>query len=687
MSQNDIIADYQAKRAGLIQEDRALRADHARTSNRFEAEAKADAIISSIRAEEAISVWDAEQDRIPHPFPGMEFLTARDVIAGTKIFKILTKMPKGALLHSHLDATVNQHILLKLALEQPAVHIAAARPLTAANLASTQPIFKALSAAQFTQGQASLTDAAYVGESLVDVRTARETFSPELGGPAGFDDWIVGWLTINPEEAYKTHNTVTKIWQKFSSTFLTSEPLTHFVPICTISFLPKTMTNEQGEEVVEHREWLLNFEQIVNEVKAELKKEGREDDFIGAKIIYTTLRFITPAELEWYTADCLALKREFPHLIAGFDLVGDENLFKPLIDYIGPLLQFRADCKEAGLEIPFLFHAGETLGDGSKADVNLYDAILLGTKRIGHGFSLVKHPKLMQLCREKDIMIEVCPISNEILRLTSSMPMHPLPIVLNNGIPVALCSDDPAVFGNMGLSFDFYQALVASEVTGLIQLGEMARDSIKYSCMDAGEKARALAIWEKRWVAFVEAVAANVDERTSSTDRFNQHRTDGRRRDSAFYSLALGATSDPRRYRQTVFARFILDLSQFDSQRFRILTSLVITIVSPCMSQIMISASSIDVQALGDVPHPSKSRKLNHFFILKIDGNKVFESAKVPREPLQWKEQQQFHFTPSSKIDIAIYRKSRAFGWRRPVLVAEYGGRGMDFLDTVFRSR
>ncbi|KZP03232.1 Metallo-dependent hydrolase [Athelia psychrophila] len=531
MSQNNI-AEYHAKRAAFIQEDRSRRADHARPGNRFEAEAKADAIISSLRAEEAISVWEAEHERIQHPFPGMEFLTARDVITGTKIFKILTKMPKGALLHSHLDGTVNQRILLKLALEQPAIHISAARPLTAANIASTQPIFKALPAAQFTQGQVSLADPAYVGESLVDARTARETFPPELGGPAGFDDWIVGALTINPKEAYNTHNTVPKIWQKFTSTFLTSSPLTHFVPIwkqyvreyilssiadgisyieTRINFLSKQMTNEHGEEVVEHREWLLNFEQIVNEVKAELKKEGREDDFIGAKIIYTTIRFITPAELEWYTADCIALKREFPHLIAGFDLVGDENLLKPLIDYIVPLLQFQADCKEAEVEIPFLFHAGETLGDGSKADVNLYDAILLGTKRIGHGFSLVKHPMLMQVCRERDIMLEVCPISNEILRLTSSMPMHPLPIVLNNGIPVALCSDDPAVFGNMGLSFDFYQVLVASEVTGLIQLGEMARDSIKYSCMDADEKARASAAWEKKWVAFVEAVASNVD--------------------------------------------------------------------------------------------------------------------------------------------------------------------------------
>ena len=37
------------------------------------------------------------------------------------------------------------------------------------------------------------------------------------------------------------------------------------------------------------------------------------------------------------------------------------------------------------------------------------------------------------------------------------MPMHPLPIMLNYGLPVVLCSDDPGTFGHMGLTFDYYQ--------------------------------------------------------------------------------------------------------------------------------------------------------------------------------------------------------------------------------------
>lgn len=42
------------------------------------------------------------------------------------------------------------------------------------------------------------------------------------------------------------------------------------------------------------------------------------------------------------------------------------------------------------------------------------------------------------------------------------MPMHPLPAILNHGVHVALCSDDPSAFGNMGLSFDFFQVHLAA---------------------------------------------------------------------------------------------------------------------------------------------------------------------------------------------------------------------------------
>lgn len=89
--------------------------------------------------------------------------------------------------------------------------------------------------------------------------------------------------------------------------------------------------------------------------------------------------------MEWYLEDCITLKQEFPDLIAGFDIVGDENVMRPLTDYIEPLLAFKRRVNDLGLDLPLILHAGETLSDGGKADNNLYDALLLGTKRIGHG--------------------------------------------------------------------------------------------------------------------------------------------------------------------------------------------------------------------------------------------------------------------------------------------------------------
>jgi adenosine deaminase CECR1 len=83
---------YLTNRAQLIQEDRALRVDRVKLDSLTDAESKADSIIRGIRQEEAISVWAAEHPEIPHPFPGMEFLTARSLIMQTRIFKILNKV-------------------------------------------------------------------------------------------------------------------------------------------------------------------------------------------------------------------------------------------------------------------------------------------------------------------------------------------------------------------------------------------------------------------------------------------------------------------------------------------------------------------------------------------------------------------------------------------------------------------
>lgn len=119
-------------------------------------------------------------------------------------------MPKGALLHSHLDATVNAEFLLKLALQQPALHVRINKPVNASTLSINLPEFRDLPEESFS-ALSGLTDSSYSVGSWVSLQNARASFDPSLGGPEGFDRWVIGALTINPAEAYGTHNTVTKV--------------------------------------------------------------------------------------------------------------------------------------------------------------------------------------------------------------------------------------------------------------------------------------------------------------------------------------------------------------------------------------------------------------------------------------------------------------------------------------------
>lgn len=168
----------------------------------------------------------------------------------------------------------------------------------------------------------------------------------------------------------------------------------------------------------------------------------------------------------------LERKQKFPELFSGYDLVAQEDLGRPLSDLAPELIWFREQTEYLNLTIPFFFHAGETLGDGNSTDYNLVDAILFNSRRIGHGFSLYKHPTLIEEVIEKAVMVEVCPISNEVLRLATDILHHPLPAMIAHGVPTAISNDDPAILGQdiAGLSYDFYQTIQGFDNIGLAGL-------------------------------------------------------------------------------------------------------------------------------------------------------------------------------------------------------------------------
>lgn len=79
------------------------------------------------------------------------------------------------------------------------------------------------------------------------------------------------------------------------------------------------------------------------------------------------------------------------------------------------------------------------MSSGSASDKNLYCALELGTKRIGHGLALTKHPLLRDTVKQQDIAIELCPVSNKILKYVGSdLRQHPFISFLFEGLPLVV---------------------------------------------------------------------------------------------------------------------------------------------------------------------------------------------------------------------------------------------------------
>lgn len=143
-----------------------------------------------------------------------------------------------------------------------------------------------------------------------------------------------------------------------------------------------------------------------------------------------------------------------------------------------------------------------------------FDAILLGAKRIGHGLSLDIHPALLKRVKDRQIPIDVCPISNKMLHFVKDTHKHPAIMFQKEGIPITISSDNPAMWDVKLLSHDFYEALMGltSRTDGLIILKEWCLRSIEYSGLSDKEKAVALKKWTELWDKFIDAIAIDYKE-------------------------------------------------------------------------------------------------------------------------------------------------------------------------------
>ena len=79
-------------------------------------------------------------------------------------------------------------------------------------------------------------------------------------------------------------------------------------------------------------------------------------------------------------------------------------------EYLVPVIETR----KVLLKIIVFPLTGESDWQGSPTDLNIIDALLLNTTRMGHGYAMAKHPEAKKLAIAKNIPIEVNPISNQV---------------------------------------------------------------------------------------------------------------------------------------------------------------------------------------------------------------------------------------------------------------------------------
>jgi aminodeoxyfutalosine deaminase len=153
-----------------------------------------------------------------------------------------------------------------------------------------------------------------------------------------------------------------------------------------------------------------------------------------------------------------------------------------------PRRDFVADFDKAvAAELHRVVHAGETTGPDE-----VWDALqVLRADRIGHGVGAARDPELLAYLRHNDITVEMCPISNLCTRAVDKIENHPLPILIEAGVPVTLSTDDPGMF-NTYLNKE-YQLVADTFGLSNAQLAELARAGVRGAYCDEALRTELLA--------------------------------------------------------------------------------------------------------------------------------------------------------------------------------------------------
>lgn len=470
-----------AERAQLMRQE-ASRQTGGRTTLTA-AEQKLDAYLHRLKEQEMASA--------PFP-PAVHFFKAKPLIQQSSVFRVLQKMPKGAALHVHSSSLVGVEWLVRNVTYRPNCYVCFTWDNSVRFLFSDRQPFPRWDCFFWQL-----------------VQSLRE----KTGDPAGFDDSLMQHLTLFTEDPDGDYPSQEVVWHKFEKSFVAAAGLITHAPVLRdylyegleelrrdnvmyLELRSGLSTTYELDGTVHDKVWTLK---LFQEVTKKFVKD--HPDFFDARVIISVHRVLGVSEVKAAVKEAIQLQKDFPEVVSGFDMVGREDSGRTLW-YFREALSLPA---ELGATLPYFFHAGETDDEGTEVDQNILDALLFDTKRIGHGYALAHHPLAKEMSRRRQVAVELCPISNQVLKLVSDLRNHPAAVLMSEGHPLVISSDDPSLFGTSGLSYDFYQAFVGigGLKANLGTLKELALNSIRYSSLPDQQKDVAQAVWQKKWDVFV----------------------------------------------------------------------------------------------------------------------------------------------------------------------------------------
>ncbi|KAL1518151.1 hypothetical protein ABEB36_001820 [Hypothenemus hampei] len=412
-------------------------------------------------------------------YASQSFFKSKIHIDESKVFELIRKLPKGASLHSHSTALVSINYIFN-------------------NLTYRDNLFVKQNSNDKTFILKFFKNApGWPWRAIQEMRLKHPEFNSQLKRQ----------MTLALSTSRDNKNA---IWTRFEAIFTFLRPLLTFYPVFKDYFF---------QVLEEHYNDNIRYMEIRSGLPELYDLDGRfydheatldvmygvvndfmttHSNFVGVKIIFSPNRRTNLTILATYIGFLKKMNRKYPDFLAGFDLVGQEDAGPPLKSMLPILLEIRKNFK-------LFLHAGETLWNGVETDENLIDAIFLNSSRIGHGYALVKHPRLLKMVKDKDIALEICPISNQILGLVNDFRNHPLNFLIANNYSVVLCSDDPSFWGATGVSYDWYVTFMAmtSRHADLRLLKQLAINSIKYSALTQSEKIKFMKQWFIDWNQFI----------------------------------------------------------------------------------------------------------------------------------------------------------------------------------------